>query len=212
MKTLFEKTSLIVIHQIKEMFEIVIDWETANKYNVHDDQGNKIGFAAERTKGIFHRIVRNILRRHRPLTIDIWDKNKKHVLIGQRNFYFFFSDLVIKDENERRIGEIKTRFGIIKRKYDLLGAGGNVFARIESPRWRLWTFTIFNKQNKKAGVISKKWGGILKEVFTDSDKFVIDLSKNDWNDHQKAVLLFASLCIDLDFFEDNSSSVLDLVD
>ena len=40
---------------------------------------------------------------------------------------------------------------------------------------------------------------------------MVDLSEHPWNEKQKAIILFAGLCIDLDFFEDNSSSVLDLV-
>jgi len=34
--------------------------------------------------------------------------------------HWFFSDFIIKDESEKKLGEIKTRLGIIKRKYDLL--------------------------------------------------------------------------------------------
>jgi hypothetical protein len=205
----FKTYPVIIVQQIKEMLEIIIDWETANKYEIKSEQGDFLGFAAERTLGIFHRIIRNILRSHRPMTIDVWDNQKKHIYIGKRPFYFFFSDLEISDNNNRYIGEIKTRFGLLKRKYDLIDAQNNVFAQVESYRWRLWTFQILGRMGNKVGVISKKWGGLLKEAFTDADRFAIDLSRKNWTQDQKAILLFATLCIDLDFFEDNSNSVLD---
>lgn len=203
----FGSTHIILVHQIKELAEIIINWETANQYEILDSENKKIGFAAERTNGFFHRIVRNILRSHRPMTIDVMDNEGAPVLQGKRPFYFLFSNLYVFDSNNKQIGSVQTRFGFINRKYDLLDQMGNTFAKISSPRWRLWTFKIFNCAGEQKGIISKKWGGILKEAFTDADKFAIDLSQYSWSDHQKSIFLFATLSIDLDFFEDNSGSV-----
>lgn len=212
MNSFFKDSSQIIVKQIKELFEIVIDWETANKYSIRDENNNEIGFAAERSLGIFHKIVRNILRSHRSITIDIWDNNKKLIFTGKRPFYFFFSDLNVKGSNGENLGDIKTRFGFLKRKFDLLDQRGHLFARIESFRWRLWTFSIYDSTGRELGVISKKWGGLLKEAFTDTDMFAIDLSKYQWTEEQKSVLLFSCLSIDLDFFEDNSSSAISFID
>ena len=79
-------------------------------------------------------------------------------------------------------------------------------------RWRIWSFNILDKLGNDAGKIGKKWGGLLKEVFTDSDRFGLDLSKGDWTNEQKAIIFFAGLSIDLDFFEENSSSAFSLFD
>ena len=212
MNNFFLDTAQIKVKQVKEVFEMLIDWETANKYKIFNTTDEEIGFAAEKSNGFFHKVIRNIMRSHRSITIDIWDKNKKHILRGNRPWYFFFSDLKVLDNSDITIGEIKTRFGFFKRKYDLIDANQHVFARIESFRWRLWTFTIYDNVGNEVGVISKKWGGILKEAFTDSDQFVIDFSKYNWTVEQKAILLFSCLSIDLDFFEDNSGSVLSLFD
>ncbi len=206
MKNFFGNHKFIRIHQIKEMAEILIDWETANRYEVLDHDKNIIGYAAEREAGFWAHILRNIMRSHRTLTIGIWDNTKKLVMTGIRPFFFFFSDLVVSNDKNEKIGEIKTRFGFLKRKYDLLDSNGSLFAKIESYRWRLWTFTVYDTRDYEVGVITKEWGGLLKESFSDSDNFAIDLSKQTWTDEQKAILLFACLSIDLDFFEDNSSS------
>lgn len=211
MKKIFNNSPQILVKQIKEMFEIVTSWETANKYALYDSNSNKVGFAAERSHGVFHKIIRNIMKSHRSITVDIWDNEDKLILTGNRPWYFFFSDLNVMDKDNKLLGDIKTRFGFLKRKYDLADSNGNVFATIESFRWKLWTFTIYDSNSKEVGVITKKWGGLLKEVLTDADQFTIDYSKNPWSDEQKAIILFACLSIDLDFFEDNSKSVMDFV-
>jgi hypothetical protein len=212
MKELFNNSPQILVKQVKEMFEVMIGWETANKYALYDSDNNKVGFAAEKSHGMFHKIIRNLLRSHRSITMDVWDKNDKHVLTGHRPFYFFFSDLVVTNQENKVLGDIKTRFGLLKRKYDLSDSSGRVFATIESYRFRLWTFTIYDLVGNEVGVITKKWGGLLKEVFTDADQFTIDYSQFRWSDEQKSILLFSCLSIDLDFFEDNSNSVLDFID
>jgi len=210
MSNLFKESPQIIIKQIKEVFEIAINWETANKYALYDSQKNKIGFAAERSLGILHKIIRNIMRSHRSIVLDIWDNNEKHIYTGKRPWYFFFSDLEVYTSHHIKVGDIKTRFGLLKRKYDLIDSTGKTFVTIESYRFRLWTFTIYDTLGNKKGVITKKWGGFLKEVFTDSDQFLVDYSQHNWSEDEKAIILFSALSIDLDFFEDNSSSALDL--
>jgi len=212
MDSFFKDIKFIGIHQLKEWVEIAIDWETGNKYELVDEQGVKIGFAAERKTGIFGHLVRNFLKSHRPMHLDMWDNQRNLLLSGRRPFYFFFSDIEITNGSGSKVGDVKTRFGILKRKYDLCDSYGKVFATIESYRWKLWSFDILDKLGNDAGRIGKKWGGFLKEVFTDSDRFGLDLSKSDWSSEQKAIIFFAALSIDLDFFEENSSSVFSLFD
>lgn len=212
MKNLFEKSEQILVKQHKEMFEVIINWETANKYSLYNTQGNQVGYAAERNKGLFHKIIRNILKSHRTITIDVWNQDKEHVFIGHRPWYLLFSELNVMTKDKKLIGHIKTRFGFLKRKYDLSDSNNRVFATIKSYRWRLWTFTIFDKSGNEIGVITKKWGGFIKEAFTDADQFIIDYSKFNWTNQQRAILLFACLSIDLDFFEDNSGSATNLLD
>lgn len=212
MNKLFGEAKRVGIRQVREIWEIAVGWETANKYEIIDEDGKVIGFAAEKSSGIFDSLLKNILKTKRPIVLDIWDKDKKLVLAAKRPFYFFFSDMRARGASGELIGDVRTRFGVVKRKYDLIDSFGKVFARIESPRWKLWTFYVKDQTGADAGAISKKWGGFLKEAFSDSDQFALDLSKREWTDEQKALLLCAGMIIDLDFFENNSSSAGGLFD
>src|SRR5207248_1366912 len=99
-------------------------------------------------------------------------------------------------------GSIHRRFGILHKIYDLRNEHGQVFGRIRSPLWRLWTFPVLGTPT----VISKKWGGVLREVFTDADTYLVDFADHPWTPEQRAAILAAAISIDFDFFENNQGS------
>ena len=41
--------------------------------------------------------------------------------------------------------------------------------------------------------ISKKWGGVVREFFTDADTFMIDFGSGEWTDDQRRVIFAAAL-------------------
>lgn len=112
-----------------------------------------------------------------------------------------------------RIGRVRRRFGILHKKYDLVDETGQTFARIKSPAWRLWTFPVTDTLGVNQALITKQWGGALREMFSDADTFMIDFTGGRWDEGQRAIIFAAALSIDFDFFEKNQGSggVLDAV-
>jgi uncharacterized protein YxjI len=196
-----EQTTEVFIQQVKEWGEIFTGFETSNKYELLDSQGASIGRLAEEGSGIFHFLKKQIFRSHRSMVVKVWDKNGGEYLTLERPFFWFFSDLYVKDESGKKLGQVRRRFAFIYKKYDLLTAKGHVFGYIRAPIWNLWTFPIFDKREKEVGVVTKKWGGILKEVFSDADKFGIRLPQ--WDYEQRVIALACAISIDMDFFDDN---------
>ena len=62
---------------------------------------------------------------------------------------------------------------------------------------------MIKKDETKVGSIMKKHGNILKELFMDSDTFVISFPENS-TEEQRALLLAATLRIDMTHFEENT--------
>ena len=62
----------------------------------------------------------------------------------------------------------------------------------------------------KAGKITKKWVGAIKEMFTDADTFALTFSK-DLDTKSKAILLGTAILIDFAFFEDNEKTPLGIL-
>lgn len=199
----FNNLSQAFVHQSREWGEIITGFETRNKYKVLDESGIEIGFVAEQRKGLLGTLLRFMLRSHRPMHIKVWDKNRAELLDIERPFHWFFSDMTVSSNN-RSIGHIRQRFGIIYKKYDVADVNGKIFARVRAPFWRLWTFPIYDLRDKEVGVITKKWGGFLREIFTDEDKFRVDFAK--FTALERAVIFATAITIDLDYFEENHSN------
>lgn len=199
----FGSSSSMIVQQLKEWVEIISHIETRNKYEILSPLGDKIAFAAEDGGGFGRTVLRMWLQTRRPLDIHIVDPTGKQVIELTRPFFFFFSNMAIRGPEATVIGRAKKRFGIIYKKYDLCIGEEEVFARIKAPLWRLWTFQVYDLQGNPIAAITKKWGGVLKEVFTDSDRFEVQFPEQATSE-QKAVLLASALSIDLDYFEENA--------
>ena len=204
MKALVNTSDKLVVQQVKEWGEIIVNWETVNRYRILDAQENEVGFVAERYQGFLTTIGRQVLRSHRPFKVDIFNATRQVVVHLSRSFFFFFSDMLVATPQGITIGNIRRRFAIFSKKYDLCDDRGVVFATVKSPIWRIWKFPILDIHGNERGSISKKWGGILKEVFTDADQFFVDYGQQPWTDNQRTVILATAISIDFDFFEDNT--------
>ncbi len=193
----------LFVRQRKEWTEIVIDWETRNQYTVMDAQQNEIATVAEKAGGFADFFKRSFLRSHRPFEIGIFDRTGGLVCTLARSFFFFFSDLEVRDDGHRPVGRVERRFGVLHRKYDLYDEAGALFAQIKGPVWRIWTFPVADTRGTGQAVITKRWGGGLREIFTDADTFMIDFMQGSWSESERRVLFAAAISIDFDFFENN---------
>lgn len=202
-----ENQKLYVEQHARHWWEILLNWEQANKYVVSNERGRTIGLISESSQGFLNALTRVFLGSHRPLDVDVVSYGVNDIIMAfERNFFFFFSDLTVVTPDGIRLGQIRRRFGIIHRRYDLLDERGDLFATVSSPLWRLWTFPIFDRHGNQVAVISKKWSGLAKEYFTDADNFQLDFGTHHWTLKQRAVIFAAALSIDFDFFENNQGS------
>ena len=87
----------------------------------------------------------------------------------------------------------------LRRIYVIEDAQGRVVADLFGPILRPWTFELRVDQQVQ-GIITKRWTGLLKEMFTDADNFGVDLARVP--DPQLRALAFAAtVLIDVVHFE-----------
>lgn len=86
------------------------------------------------------------------------------------------------------IGYIQKQFSVLKRVYSVFDSNHQEIYTISRPIWRPWTFEIY-QGNVEAGVISKKWSGLLKETFTNSDNFGIQFPNQATIEQKKYFLV-----------------------
>ena len=196
----------VFVQQRKEWTEIVIDFETRNRYAAMDASGSTIGAIAEVSTGFGATMSRWFIGSHRALDIHVLEGDGSELLHLTRPFFLLFSSLEIAEATGAKLGRINRRFGIFYRKYDLLDEFGNCFGRIKAPRWRIWTFPVEGTDGISRAKISKKWGGAVREIFTDADTYRVSFEGGSWTATHRKVIFAAAISIDFDFFENNQGS------
>jgi uncharacterized protein YxjI len=99
-------------------------------------------------------------------------------------------------------------FGYFKSKLFSFGGGFYVYDRDDKLSaevrgdWKSWNFRFLTPDGRELGVVSKKWGGLLKEMFTSADNYHIQLADDvPTGGALAALLLAAGLAIDIVFKE-----------
>ena len=206
LRDLVEHANQYFIRQKKEWTEILIDFETRNQYQVLDEDQNEVGTISEVSSGIGGFMKRNVFGSHRSLDVRVHDADGSAVVRLARPFFWLFSSLEVLAEGGAKLGAVERRFGLIRKKYDLLDEHGHCFAKISSPLWRLWTFPAEHEREGGTAEVSKKWGGALREIFADADTFRVAIESGTWTATERWVLFAAAISIDFDFFENNQGS------
>jgi uncharacterized protein YxjI len=197
--------SQLVVKQKRELTEVFLGFETRNRYLVFDQTGAPCGSIEEQGTGIGALLKRIFLKSHRSFVIHVSDASGKLLLEFSRPFFFFFSDIAVRVPNGPTLGTAHRRFGILHKNYDLRDPNGQIFAKIRSSVFKIWTFAVRDRDGNEVARISKKWTGLLKEYFTDSDNFMIEFGTKQWTPAQRAIIFATAISIDFDFFENNNS-------
>ena len=193
----------LFVKQRKEWTEILTDFETRNKYDLFDAEGMPVGHIAEHANGIAGTLGRLFLKTRRTFEASVWNVERQPMLAFRRPFFWFFSDIYVTTVDGRPIGSAHHKFNWLTARYELCDATGRLFAVVRKPIFSLWRFPIFTPQGGAAGQITRKWGGVMKELFTSADTYALDFGggTQSWRASERAVMLALSLAIDLDFFD-----------
>ena len=159
-----------IVKQRVEMFEALTGIETRNRYDVLTPDGGAVMLAYEESGAL----SRLFLKRHRPLTLHIADLDGRDILVASRGFFWYFSHLMVRDGEGRPVGAIRRKFGLLRRKMVIEDARGAVVAELSGSVFRTYTFTI-KRQEQEIGKVTKQWGGLGRELFTDADTFLVEL-------------------------------------
>jgi hypothetical protein len=192
---------------VKQQVERLEAWtgiETANSYAVKSDLGAVVFHVVEESGSMGDFLVRNYLKSARPFTMRVETLHGETALVLRRPFRWFFSEVEVSDALGRRIGSVQRQFALVNSLYKVTGRRPGETYEIFGPIFRPWTFKI-RRHGSECGLISKRWSGMTKEVFTDADTFGIEFPKGI-SSELKAVFLGAVFLIDFAHFEDNNRS------
>lgn len=192
-----------MVVQKRELLELV-GFETRNKY-VIESGGTPILYAAEQSDGFLGAVLRHFLGHWRTFEIHIFDTARKPLLRAVHPFRFWMQRLeVYAADDGRMLGAIQQRFSFFRKSFDVLDASDNVILSVSSPFWKPWTFA-FERAGAEWALVQKKWSGLLREAFTDADRFRVAYTQSGLGPDERALVLSAALFIDLQYFERKAS-------
>ena len=190
-----ESIDALAIRQLKEWGEILTGWEMTNRYEVMDTNGVKLFDAGEQRGSL---LARQFLGPKRPFSLVVLEKESPALYV-QRPFRFFVQTVNILDGGRSPLGSIEKTLNPVQRNYHIRNREGQEVCELHGPLTKPWTFFIMQNGNE-TGVITKRWGGIAREAFTDADAFGVRFPR-EAPPETKALLLGAVFLIDFAHFE-----------
>ena len=174
-------------------------FKASNNYDIYDPDSKKIILhCREKNLNFFFKIVRmffNDFKRMTPFEIEIHGLNGEKVLRVKKRFALFLSKVEVFDENNRMIGLLKQKFSL-KGKFEILDPIGNIICNLKGNLVG-WNFKFF-KDDKELGLVTKKWSGIGKEMFTSADNYILEIKDIVEKTSSVRLLILASvICIDM---------------
>lgn len=174
-------------------------FKAANSFDIFDpDTQQLILQAREERLGFFTKMFRfTDYKRTTPFEIDIKTPEGKTVLVVKRGVSFFLSTVEVLDERGMVIGKFKQKFFSIGGKFDVLDASERPLCTLKG-KWTSWEFKFVAPDGKEFALVTKKWSGLGKELFTSADNYILQISNEVPADHPLRMLIMAAvMCIDL---------------
>jgi uncharacterized protein YxjI len=114
---------------------------------------------------------------------------------------FFRSKVTVHDANGMALGHFLSKVFSIGGGFWVHDAQGAQVAEIKGD-WKGWDFKLLDRSGRELGVVTKKWAGIGKELFTSADNYLVAIHPGDADaTATKVLLLAAALAIDIVFKE-----------
>ena len=183
--------STFVVDQKTKLFEM------KNEYRIYDEQSQLLGSVEQVGQGVLTFLARlgtdydTLL----PVKLEIQDSNGQPVLFLHKPFFRMVVN-VSQPNGGPMIGSIKKRLKLGKATFTLYDATGQEIGEVKAQNWRARDFKITSTNGQDIAEVSKQWKGIARELFTDSDKYIVRIQPHA-ADPLRTLSVAASLAVDV---------------
>ncbi|XP_066907992.1 phospholipid scramblase 2-like, partial [Halyomorpha halys] len=178
------------IYQELEFCEILFRIETKNRYRINTTDGELLLYAVEHSCFL----CRWICRSSRPFRMSIYDMYGRELVRLQRRLACTgccfpccpLQKVRVFSPPGKFVGTVEESYHCWSSRFVIKNSFGKVVFEIRGPCYArcpgasiiVADFKIFNLKGKEIGRITKEWGGLLRELFTNSDFFALTFPKH----------------------------------
>ncbi len=164
---------VLIVNQKAKLFE------GSSNFAVYRADGTQIGAVrqvGQSKMGKFLKAVSNLdaLMNAR---YEIVDAAEHLVLVIDKPRSFIKGRVVVQRPDGTEIGQIVQKLRLGKPRFLLTAPGGEQeLGAINAENFRAWNFAITDPNDAEVARISKTWGGLGKEMFTNADNYVVEIN------------------------------------
>lgn len=188
--------------------EQVAFMKTTDTYDIFNPEtGTQVGQAQE-VIGTFAGILRMIIGKKLMSTMVEVREHPEGALVFviKKPVAFFRSTVEVFDAQGEKLGYFKSKILSFGGGFWVYDKDDQQFAEVKG-KWTGWEFTFVTPDGVELGQVTKKWAGMLKELFTSADNYVVSVSPHLADQPiAKMLLLAAALAIDIVYYEDDRTA------
>ena len=193
---------------VKEQVKFLSSTQT---YAILDaESGEQVGTAQE-TIGLPIKLLRWVMSKHLlPTRVEVREKpDDSLVFTIRRGFYLFRSRVEVHDAQGTLVGYFRSKFFTISGGFHVYDKDDTHFAEV---RGRLLGFDyrfLTPDGQVELGRVSKKWGGMMKELFTSADSYGVEINP-DLAEQPMAKMLILAAVLAIDLIYKSESRTVDV--
>jgi len=208
------------IKQNVDLQEVLGCCEKANSYMIYAANGQHVADAKEKSGGCLRCLCRNHCEQARGFTMRVKSfshgdsfqcqrKWKPCVSMGFPPCCMCCADQlkILSPDGSVFYGDCVERLAWWRKRYMVNDGTGQLTNLVWGPCFTCCCgdviFTIYDHRKNLVGKIYKKWGGLVKELVSDADTFVVEFGQDDMTLQAKACIIGLTFLIDFMYFEDN---------
>lgn len=185
---------------IKERFSM---FKMVDRYDIFDvENGTMVAYAKESIPQ-WKKALRLVLKKSLMSTkIEIKNADTDEEMYSlHKPFAWLRPSVYVYNAQGGEIGYFKSRIFTLGGRFDVFSAQNSKIAELKG-NWTGWNFKFEDVSGNQIGEVTKKWAGIGKEFFTNSDNYVVSLGKNTLLQPElMALLIIAGLAVDVVYKE-----------
>jgi uncharacterized protein YxjI len=131
-----------------------------------------------------------------PTFVNVYAAGQPQALLSvKKHPGFLRTRLEVLDGQGRCLAQLRSKIFSLGGSFVIFDPAGQEIGQLKGD-WKGWDYTA-TIQGQSVGVVTKKWAGVLKEVFTNADQYLVKAERPE----QLPLLLGLALAVDVVYKE-----------